>query len=224
MAEGKIVDARGQICPKPLILTKKALLQRLEGEALTVIVDNDAARENIERFLGDNKIAFRTSRQPGGTVSEILIDKTAKVALTAGEGAGRPAPDAGASAVPATGSRAGSDSPAAAGHVICLKSNRMGDGPEELGALLIQGFVNTIKEVAPLPAAVVCYNTGIKLACQDSPVVESLRELDRLGVRILVCGTCVNYFGAKEQLGVGTISNMLTIMETLTAAGKVVVP
>jgi selenium metabolism protein YedF len=100
----------------------------------------------------------------------------------------------------------------------------MGKGPEELGEILIKAFINSIKEVSPLPGAIVLYNSGIFLAIEGSPVIEALTEMETLGVKVLVCGTCLNYFGKKDQLRTGTISNMYSILETLSSAGHVVVP
>ena len=100
----------------------------------------------------------------------------------------------------------------------------MGAGPAELGQILVQGCINTIKEVAPAPTALVFYNSGVKLTVDTSPVLQSLRELESSGVKILVCGTCANYFQIKDQVGVGIISNMYAILEALSQAGHVIYP
>ena len=112
----------------------------------------------------------------------------------------------------------------AAPHVIVVKSTLMGIGDDALGELLLKACINTIKEVTPLPGAIVFYNSGIFMALDDSPVIESLRELEKSGVKILVCGTCADFFQKKEQIHIGTISNMYTILETITNAGKVIEP
>jgi selenium metabolism protein YedF len=100
----------------------------------------------------------------------------------------------------------------------------MGMGDQELGILLAKAFVNTIKDVEPLPETIVFYNTGIFLALKNSPVVEPLRHLESLGVRILVCGTCLDFYEKKEAVGAGTISNMYDILQALSSAGHVITP
>jgi len=100
----------------------------------------------------------------------------------------------------------------------------MGEGSQELGRLLLQGFVNAIGEVEPKPSTIVMYNDGVKLAAVGSPVLEGLRALEQGGVEVLVCGTCVEYYGIKGNIGVGTISNMFAILERLSRAGHVVQP
>jgi selenium metabolism protein YedF len=109
-------------------------------------------------------------------------------------------------------------------HVICITSDKMGTGPDELGDVLMRAFINIIDETAPLPRAIAFYNTGIRLTLNDSPVLESLRELTGYGVRIIICGTCVNFFEAKDKVAVGTVSNMYDIAQTLTTASHVIRP
>ena len=203
--ENITVDARGELCPKPLIMTKKQLSQTGVDETFVVLIDNETSKENVERFLTDNSLLFQTSRE--ADVYSILVTKTrTKLSHPAAEDYCRPA--AGPAARP----------------VYCFTSEQMGSGSAELGQILVQGCINTIKEVAPIPTALVFYNSGVKLTVDASPVLQSLRELESSGVKILVCGTCANYFQIKDQVGVGIISNMYAILETLSQAGHVIYP
>lgn len=197
------VDVRGQACPMPLIATKKALKEAGADEDIMVLIDNETSRNNVERFLRDNGRKVR-SVEEGGLYT--LTVQGGKTELTH--------PDA--------ASYCGV-SPAAP-HVIAFSRNRMGSGSEELGEILMKAFVNTIKEVEPLPSHLIFYNAGIFLAIEDSSLLQPLRELQEMGVEVLVCGTCADYYEKKEQVRVGTISNMYTILETLSAAGHVVQP
>lgn len=106
--------------------------------------------------------------------------------------------------------------------VLFVSAWAVGRGPEELQDILIRSFLPTLNEVAPLPDTVIFINTGVKLTVEDSPVLEDLQTLEERGVKILICGTCLNYFGLKEKVAVGTVSNMYAIAETLLGAGKVV--
>jgi selenium metabolism protein YedF len=109
-------------------------------------------------------------------------------------------------------------------HIIVFKNDKMGFGDDELGTLLIKGFIAKIGEVTPLPKKMIFYNCGAKLVQNDSPVMDSLRELEHLGVSILVCGTCVDYFGIGDLIGCGTVSNMHEITDSMTKASKILSP
>lgn len=203
----RIVDARGELCPKPLIMTRRAIK---EGEgSFEVLIDNKTSFENVSRFLADNHIVF--TETPGERAGEYRLQVSP-------DGTELEKPDAAAYCpLPSSGK-------VDAGYVIAFTRAAMGEGPEELGRILIQGFCNTIKEMDPLPEALIFYNSGIHLARQDSPVIEALIDLSEKGVDILVCGTCSDYFDVKDQIGAGTISNMYAIMERLTRAGHVISP
>lgn len=199
----KTIDARGQACPRPLIMTKQALKETLPGEKLRIIIDNDISCGNVERFLADNGLNPE-SREEGG-IFTIEVET----------GAGRLSrPDAESYCAPA------SSRP----HAIVFSSNRMGQGSDELGEVLMKGLVNIIAETSPLPSHLIFYNSGILLTSDGSNLIESLREIEGKGVKILVCGTCVKHYGKENSVGVGTISNMYTILETMTAAGHIIKP
>jgi selenium metabolism protein YedF len=205
--ESIIVDARGELCPKPLIMTKKQLHETRIGGKFVILIDNETSKENVERFLRDNRIQFQTTREKN--IFSLEVTKTE---------ADLRRPAAEEYCLPATGAKAGT------GHAYCFTGDQMGSGPAELGQILVQGCINTIKEVEPLPAALVFYNSGVTLTVDTSPVLDALRNLEESGVRILVCGTCANYFQIKDQIRVGIISNMYTILETLSHAGHVIYP
>jgi len=200
----KTVDARGLLCPQPLIETKKVLKDLKVGEEMIILIDNTTSRQNVERFLADNG-ATVACKEEAGVFRLTAIKRQADM------------PHPNEKAYCATPENRGS-------HVVCLKSDAMGHGEAELGSILMKAFVNTIKETAPLPSAVVCYNRGIFVALKSSPVFEALQALHAQGVRVLVCGTCLNYYGKKDELGVGVVSNMYDISQALVSAGHVVYP
>ena len=201
-----IVDARGELCPKPLIMAKKAINDENIKNKFILLIDNETSIENVERFLKDNKVVFETVKKDD--CFSILISKTGeKLSKEVDEYCDLPKEK-----------RTDSD------HVVCIKSDKMGIGDDELGGILIKGFVNTLKEVSPLPSKIVFYNSGVKLTVEDSPLHDSLRELEGLGVEIIICGTCADFFKLKEKIKTGTISNMYNILETLTKAGKTIFP
>lgn len=196
----KTVDAKGQACPKPLIMTKKALSEISPGEQLSIIIDNVTSCENVIRFLTDNGMKPESTQQ--GDVFTITVQKKDQTLVQ---------PDAASYCTAPPKS-----------HIIVFSKNKMGQGSDELGEILVQALINIIDEVTPLPSHLVFYNGGIFLTCADSPLVETLKNLEKKGVTILVCGTCANHFGKMEEIAVGTVSNMYTILETMTEAGHII--
>ena len=201
----KTIDAKGKLCPMPLIMTKKALAGLGLNEEMIVLIDNDISVKNVSRFLNDHGIEVKTSKN--GNIYEMLIRKTASI------------PES----VKAEEYCVVEDSNLG-NYVIAVQSNKLGDGAEELGTLLIKGFINTLPEITLKPKTMVFLNSGIFLSLKDSPVIEALKKLENAGVEILVCGTCLDYYQKKNDLGAGIVSNMYEILERLSQAGNVVYP
>ena len=195
--ESQTVDARGLACPQPVIQTRSALR---EGSNLTVIVDNDTAQKNVTRMAEKLGHAVQTEPRGDGIYLHIRGEGTAPVALPVGK------------AIPAEGPL-----------VLVVPSEFMGRGEhEELGHILVRAFFHTLGEVEPLPQTIIFFNSGAKLVAEDSPVLEDLEALAEKGIEILTCGVCLEYYGLKDKLAVGEISNMYTIAETMLGAGRVV--
>ncbi|MBD3392035.1 MAG: sulfurtransferase-like selenium metabolism protein YedF [Chitinivibrionales bacterium] len=196
--ERTVVDARGKPCPLPVVMARKALANLAPGAGLEIVVDDPVARQNVCRYLDTQGISAHVQEKSG----DFRIMTGARPEDAAHE----------------------THEQAHGGHAVCVKSNRMGHGDDDLGDVLIRAFLNVLDEIQPLPSSIVFYNSGITLALKDSPVLASLRQLEDHGVRILVCGTCLNHFGQKENIGVGAVSNMYDIAEALARASHVVVP
>lgn len=109
-------------------------------------------------------------------------------------------------------------------YAVAFQRDHLGEGDAELGKLLIKSFINTLAETPCRPSVVVFLNAGIFLALNDSPVLEALKKLEQAGVKLLSCGTCLNYFDKKESLGVGEVSNMIDIVAALSQAHHVLYP
>ena len=201
----KSVDARGQLCPRPLIMVKKALSEMAENESLEILIDNETSVKNVSRFLDEHHIKVQTEKK--GETYRLLVSKTGEIpeATKAEDYCDTPAPLKG-------------------DYVIAFQKNTLGQGVEELGQLLIKGFINTLPELDKKPGTLVFLNTGILLALKDSPVLGSLSRLQSEGVKILVCGTCLDYYQKKDELAVGIVSNMYDILDELSRAGKVLYP
>lgn len=100
----------------------------------------------------------------------------------------------------------------------------MGRGNDELGEVLMRNFIFTLSEVTPLPHKILCVNSGVKLTCNGSKVLEALQQLEQQGVEIASCGLCLEFFDLKEQLAVGVVSNMLETIEAMNEADKIIQP
>jgi selenium metabolism protein YedF len=196
------VDACGLRCPQPLMLAKKALEAMAEGERLRVLIDNEISRDNLVRFLRDHGMAPVLSFDAG--IYSLELDKVV-----------------GATSLADAAAYCSTERPDA-GTVIVINHHGMGSGSDELGKILLQACLNTLKEVAPLPSAILCYNAGVFAAAEGAPTVPALADLVERGVTLLVCGTCVDYFDLKGTIAAGTISNMYDILRQLSTAKKVI--
>ena len=188
----KQVDARGLSCPKPVIETKKILDQLREGSSVTTIVDNEIAVENVTKLAQSMALHVDVEEIEGNYY--INIHKGIEI------------------------NEVRMESNLKKNMVIMIASETMGEGPNELGKVLMKGFLYTLTETRPFPKAVLFINSGVKLTTEGSEVVEYIRNLESEGVEVLSCGTCLDYFNLKNKLMVGGVSNMYTIVEKMSSA------
>lgn len=201
------VDTRGQLCPAPLIAAKKALREVAEGETFLILTDNGTSFNNLNRFLKDNKTDVATEETNG--VWKLTVTKKGGVI---------PGVKAADYCKPEVAHFEKGD------FVVVISSDLMGEGDEELGRLLIGNFIKALKDLDRLPAKVIFYNKGVTLAVNGSEHLEHLRQLEKMGVEILLCATCVNHYEIGEKIGAGMLSNMYTIAEAMASASKVIKP
>lgn len=198
------LDCRGLACPGP-VLKCKACVENAAPKTLTVTVDNQAAKENVTRFLTMHGYAVTAAAADGG-----LFNLTA----TATGETPAPAPAAAPAKV-----RPADDTPKTA---VFITADTVGRGDNELGAKLMVNFINTLPELGEGLWRIVLVNGGVKLAVTGSPVVGKLKELVASGVSILVCGTCLDFFGLLDKKEVGETTNMLDVVTSLDLADKVI--
>ena len=195
------IDARGKACPQPVVLSLHAMADLKEGEPLEVWVDNDAAVENLKRMAAQKGRAATVQQE--ADYWRVLI----------GDGA----QDAPQSATqPNCCTVMGADA------VVAIGSDTMGRGSEELGHTLLKGFLYALAQLETPPRTLLFFNGGAKLTVEGSQSLEDLRELESRGTEILTCGTCLDYYGLKEKLAVGSVTNMYRIAEILTQADRLV--
>ncbi len=190
------IDCRKQNCPLPVISTKKALEQTADKE-LTVVVDNVVSRDNVRRFVQSRGHDVKIEDK-GGNLFHMHITRNPE-----GE-------KKGAAVVP-TG-----------GVVVFITTDKLGEGDERLGGILMKAFLNTLHDSEPKPEKILFINNGVKLTTEGSDVLDSLAALDADGVEIMSCGTCLNYYGILDKLKFGIAGNMYDIVNVLLEAGKVI--
>lgn len=197
------VNAMGDNCPIPVIKTKKAMQALTGPETIEVLVDNEIAVQNVTK----------TASTSGGKVtSEKLGEKEYKITI-AMEGAPAAA-EGGAACIPDIRDNT----------VVVVSSDRMGTGNDELGKVLIKGFIFAVTQLDTLPKTMLFYNGGATITCEGSDSLGDLKSLEAQGVEILTCGTCLDYYGLKEKLAVGSVTNMYSIVEKMAGAGKILKP
>jgi selenium metabolism protein YedF len=174
------------------VVTVKRALEEAGGETVRVLLDVGAPQENVTRFAVNRGFAVEETSVEGGCA--LTITGAPRVAVGGKKG----------------------------GAVLLVTSDRLGDGPEELGRLLMKNFVITLLDVAEPPERIFFINTGVMLATEGSEVLEALERLGNLGTEILSCGVCLDFFHRRDKLRAGAVTTMFTIAEALLAAGSVV--
>ena len=203
----KLIDCMGMACPLPVINAKKAIEAFTEDGLLRIKIDNDTAVQNLTR-LGEHN-GFQVS-------SEQLGEKEYVVTMQIKAGGGKPAEvpsEAISCTVPAKGKK-----------VVVISANTMGSGDETLGKKLMKAFIFALTSQDEVPDKVICYNTGAYLTTEDADTVKDLKALEEAGATIMTCGTCLDFYGLKEKLQVGIISNMYDIVEAQMGASLIIRP
>jgi selenium metabolism protein YedF len=196
----KELDCRGLACPAPVLQTK----QKIEKENLSeikVIVDNQAAKENVSRFLGTQK--FEVAVEQRGT--DYYVTGKRGTGATVSEPPAAPQPDTEKRKI-----------------MVMIATDRMGYGDDALGKLLLINFIKTLAEMGDELWRLVFVNNGVKLTIGGSEVLDVLKGYEKEGLTILVCGTCLNHFNLLDRKQVGVTTNMLDIVTAMQLADKVI--
>ena len=190
----KIVDAKGKNCPIPVVMAKKEI--DAGCPEFTVEVDNQTAVENLKKLAKNQGYSSSVSEAEGVYYVDFVQDCEACNALL------------------------DSDKPQKSWAVF-VPRDTVGDGAEELGKSLMKMFFYTLSQSDDLPDCILFMNAGVKLPVGDEQVIEHLKSLAEKGVDILVCGTCLNFYGLSQDLKIGTVSNMYDIVSRMQKADKV---
>ncbi|MHB8708788.1 MAG: sulfurtransferase-like selenium metabolism protein YedF [Desulfuromonadales bacterium] len=191
-----ILDCRGQQCPQPVVLVRRQMLSAPDAP-LQVLVDDPAARDNVGRLANSRGYRVKVEQAEGAF----------RLELAPGE------------------QPAGTPAPAVAGPtVVFIASDQMGNGDPKLGQILMKNFFFTLAENDSAPDLLLFVNGGARLTVEGSDIIEPLQKMVDLGADIATCGLCLEYFGLKESLAVGRVTNMLEIATALQGAGRIIRP
>ena len=205
-----VVNTTGRACPESVAMTRAALDKG--AEELEVLVDNPEAATNVKRLLEGR--GFRV----------LLQDDDGRLKLTTGKKTEPSVSTSRASASQAQAPAQAAPMPVprpAEGMAVLITGKTLGRNDEELGEILVKGFLGALSQLDVPPRTVALINEGVKLALFDSSSCDHLKNLERKGTNILVCGTCVNHFGITDSVGAGVISTMFEIVEALNGSGRI---
>lgn len=191
------VNAIGDTCPIPVIKTKKAIQEAAGQGTIEVLVDNEIAVQNVTKMAAS---------EGGNVTSEKVAEKEYKITIVL-DGAAKAEEEA-----------------ADENLVVVVSSDRMGVGNDDLGKVLIKGFIFAVTQLEKLPKTMLFYNGGATLTAEGSDSLEDLKHLEEQGVEILTCGTCLNYYNLSDKLQVGSVTNMYSIVEKMAGADKIIRP
>lgn len=204
------VNAIGDPCPIPVVKTKKAI-QELNGQAgvIETLVDNEIAVQNLSKLAkgkGYPVNAEKIKDKEYHVTIEVVSDSTDE-SLDAEKDNETCISDVRKKQT-----------------VVVISSLYMGEGDSELGAALMKSYIYALAQQDELPSTILLYNGGVKLACEDSPALQDLKSLEAMGVEILACGTCLNFYGLTDKLQAGTVTNMYAIAEKMSQASLIIKP
>jgi selenium metabolism protein YedF len=195
----KEIDARGLSCPAPVLQTK-ASLQEDSSNAVRVVVDNAASQQNVQRFLESQ--GFQTA-----------LEQVGPDYVVSGSCDSMPSAQTQPAAMPSSDTNK---------IMIMCATDRIGFGDDALGLKLMVNFLRTLKEMGNELWRLVFVNNGVKLTIEGSDVLEDLKDYEKSGLKILVCGTCLDHFNLLDSKQVGETTNMLDIVTAMQLADKVI--
>lgn len=202
----KTIDACGLSCPAPVLLVKDTVEKEAVRE-LSVIVDNEASKENVSRFMNTRGFTTTDEQVDGNFIVRGILDGDLPAEPVATTEARRK-------------KEAGDEEHQKI--LVLIATDRLGSGDDALGRKLLVNYIKTISEMGGDLWHLVFVNGGVHLAIGSSPVLEEIKAYEQAGVQVLVCGTCLEHFGLTAQKEVGSTTNMLDIVTATQLADKVI--
>lgn len=191
--EMEIINAVGKPCPIPVIEAKKALRKAIPGQVVHVLVDNDIARQNLQKMAEGMGCSFEYGP---------AADNNILVTIAAHD---QP-----------------QQAPEGTGLVVALGHAAMGTGDDALGVLLMKSFLHSLTELDTTPETLLFFNGGVFLTSKGSAAIQDLKVLEEKGAVISSCGTCLDFYGITEKLAIGSVTNMYAIASAMAQARRVI--
>lgn len=196
----KKLDCRGMACPLPVVTAKKAIEEFTEEGIVEVIVDNETAVQNLLKLAAKSNF---------NAASEKKSEEEFAVRIEVKTETNEVKNDSEKKSGPTT---------------IVISGSTMGSGDDELGKNLMKAYIFALTNVTPVPDNIIFYNGGAYLTVEGSASLEDLKNLEKAGVNIMTCGTCLNFYGIADKLSVGQVSNMYDIAQTMADSGSIIRP
>jgi selenium metabolism protein YedF len=204
-----LIDARGQGCPRPVMMADEALSKIQEG-IVEVLVDNEDSALNVAGFAAQNAF-FAETKQEG---------RDWRVKIVKGYVCKPSSPDSPVRGQAASGVR-GHESEKKKTLLLVIGSDIMGR-EEELGKTLMKAFFETMKVYKQLPHTMFFLNTGVNLTTVNADIAALLRDMEKMGVEIYSCGTCLTKYSLEAELKVGHRGTMNIVVEGMQDFEKTV--
>jgi len=186
----KKLDGRGLECPRPVILIKKVMEEETEA---SILVDNEVARDNIQRFGLNSGCKVTIVENENGI--EVFLRKDNKVENNSEENS----------------------------VVVLIKSSMFGEGDPKLGNILMKSFLVSLLESDKKVKSIILMNSGVELSTRNIEFIEVLKAFKNKGAEIYSCGTCLDFYSLKDDLKIGLITNMYSSVEQLVDEGNKVI-
>jgi len=187
-----IIDCKGLNCPIPVVNTKK-YFDNLESGVGVTIVDNEVAKNNVVKFVRGNGFTYEVEEKEGNLFYITITKGEAKAEELKLEN---------------TTSREEI-------FTIVIGSDKLGNGDDELGVALMKSYLFALSEAEVVPDNLLFLNAGVKLVVEGALTLDSIKRLEERGVNVQSCGLCLDFYGLKNNLEVGEITNMYAIIEMM---------
>lgn len=106
--------------------------------------------------------------------------------------------------------------------VLLITADALGKDAPELAKKLMNNYLYTLTEAEELPTHILFLNSGVLTLVEGADTEATLADLSNKGVKVMACGTCVDYFQVREKITVGEITNMYNIRDIMARAAKVI--
>jgi selenium metabolism protein YedF len=187
-----IIDCKGLNCPIPVVNTKK-YFDNLESGVGVTIVDNEVAKNNVVKFVRGNGFTYEVEEKEGNLFY---------IAITKGK-------------AKAEELKLENDTSREEIFTIAIGSDKLGNGDDELGVALMKSYLFALSEAEVVPDNLLFLNAGVKLVVEGALTLDSIKRLKERGVNVQSCGLCLDFYGLKDNLEVGEITNMYAIIEMM---------